>query len=133
MTVSTNLPTAMPGSRVGIVDDDPSVCDSLDVLLRVHGFATFAYSSGGDFLADQPRSPIDCLVIDQHMPAMSGLDVVTALLSRNVRVPTVLITGRLDRDISERAANLGLLAVLEKPFPVKQLVSLIHTALAVSA
>jgi FixJ family two-component response regulator len=68
-------------------------------------------------------------VIDQHMPGLNGLDVVDLLQKRGVRVPTILISGRLDTNIRERAASLGVTRVIEKPFAAGRLVNLIRTAL----
>jgi FixJ family two-component response regulator len=66
------------------------------------------------------------LVIDQHMPGMTGLDVVGVLRRDGVVVPVVLITAKSDTDIVERARHLGILAVLEKPFSAARLVALLR-------
>ena len=80
-----------------IVDDDEWVADSLSLLLETYGFDMQSYSSGADFLADDQHGNTSCLVIDQHMPGMTGLDVVDHLQKEGVRLPTILISGRLDR------------------------------------
>jgi FixJ family two-component response regulator len=66
-----------------------------------------------------------CVIVDHHMPGMSGLEVVEALRRAGVLVPTILVTGRLDPGIAQRAAQLGVAAVLEKPFSTTRLVELI--------
>ena len=68
-------------------------------------------------------------MIDQHMPGMNGLDVVERLQKEGIRVPTILISGRLDTNTRERAANLGVTSVIEKPFAAGRLIDLIRTAL----
>ena len=113
---------------VCIVDDDDWVCDSLSVLLETYGFAVQAYSSGAEFLGDDRRENGKCLVIDQHMPGIDGLAVIAELNRQRIFVPTILITGRLDLGITQRARDLGVLAVLEKPFSVARLVELIQGA-----
>jgi len=118
-----------PGNSICIIDDDHWVCDSLIALLESYGFAALGYSSGSAFLADQTHREAKCLVVDQHMPGLDGLDVIAALRREGTPVPAVLITGRLDAGIAERARQLGVLAVLEKPFPVAQLVGLIRAGL----
>ena len=66
------------------------------------------------------------------MPGLDGLDVVRELHRGGVFVPVILITGRPDAGIAERAAKLGVRATLEKPFPVARLVELIGSAFAAS-
>jgi FixJ family two-component response regulator len=115
---------------VCIVDDDVWVCDSLTVLLETYGFAVLAYASAAEFLNDDRHREAKCLVIDQHMPGLDGLEVVRRLQRDGVFVPAILITGRLDPGIAQRAGELGIRAVLEKPFPVARLVDLVGRALA---
>src|SRR5215471_14579787 len=90
-----------------IVDDDEWVADSLKLLLETFGFHARLYSSGDEFLADDRGRTAGCLVIDQHMPGMDGLDVVDHVQKEGVRVPTVLISGRLDASARDRASPLG--------------------------
>ena len=113
---------------ISIVDDDEAIADSLSVALQAHGFDVLAYGSGSEFLANRGHDPIGCLVIDQHMPGMTGTDVVAALRREGQVVPVILITGRPDAVIAERAAKLGLVAVLQKPFAFANLITLIRSA-----
>ena len=87
-----------------------------------------AYASGIEFLADNRHDPFGCLIIDQHMPAMDGLDVLTVLRHEAIVVPTILITGRLDAATAARANELGVVSLLEKPFCVARLLELIRNA-----
>ncbi len=112
-----------------IIDDDEWVADSLKVLLETFGFDVQSYSSGGEFLADDRRRTACCLVIDQHMPGINGLDVVDRLQKEGVRLPTILVSGRLDVNTRERASNLGVIKVIEKPFVAARLVDLVRTTL----
>jgi FixJ family two-component response regulator len=113
---------------VCVVDDDDWVCDSLSAMLEAYGFAVRAYGSGAEFLADERRNKARCLIIDQHMPGLDGLDVVAELHRQDILLPTILITGRLDAAIAQRASALGVTATLEKPFPAARLIALVHQA-----
>jgi two-component system, LuxR family, response regulator FixJ len=80
---------------------------------------------------DTRRLRAKCLIIDQHMPGLDGLDVVGELHRAGVSLPAILITGRLDAAVNRRACELGVRAILEKPFPVARLVELVGSAFAV--
>jgi two-component system response regulator FixJ len=130
MTVpGVHCPPEQTHGAICIVDDDECVADSLKVLLEAFGFVARAYSSGADFLADDRRRRAGCLVIDQHMPGMSGLDVVCHLRSEGLQLPTILISGRLDTNTRERAVRLGVTRILDKPFAADHLIGLIRTTL----
>ena len=122
-------PPEQSHEQICVIDDDESVADSLKSLLETFGYDVQSYNSGADFLADDRRRVTGCLIIDQHMPGMDGLDVVDRLQKQGARVPTILISGRLDTNIKERAASLGIVSVLEKPFAADHLVDVIRTAL----
>jgi FixJ family two-component response regulator len=104
------------GPLVIVVDDDLAVRNSLKFSLEVEGFAVRAYSGGGDLLNDAALlRDGGCLVIDQNMPGMSGLDVVAKLRARDVMVPAILITSYPSAALGQRAAKAGI-AIVEKPF-----------------
>ena len=117
--------------QIWIVDDDEWVADSLKLLLETFGYDVQCYNSGADLLADDRRRVADCVIIDQHMPNMNGLDLVDRLQKEGVRVPMILISGRLDSSVKERATRLGITSVLEKPFASDRLVDLIRTVMSV--
>jgi len=113
-----------------VVDDDESVADSLQLLLESFGFSVQSYRSGTEFLADERRRLAGCLLIDQHMPGLSGLDVVDNLQKEGVQIPTILISGRLDASTKQRATPLGVRELLEKPVAAGRLIQLLRTTLA---
>ena len=113
-----------------IVDDDEAVTDSLHALLETFGFKVQSYGSGTEFLADEQHRAAGRLLIDQHMPGASGLDVVDSLRKEGVQIPTILISGRLDPSTRERATRLGVRELLDKPVAVSRLIQAIRTMLA---
>ena len=113
-----------------IVDDDEAVTDSLQALLETFGFNVQSYGSGDEFLANEQHRAADCLLIDQHMPGASGLDIVEELHKEGVQIPTILISGRLDPSMRERASRLGVRELLDKPVAASRLIQAIRTTLA---
>jgi FixJ family two-component response regulator len=100
---------------VGIVDDDAGVRDSLCFLLEIAGFRVLAYASAAAFLADSARGDVDCLLVDQHMPHCTGLELLDQLQRRAERIPAALITGSPSANLRERAAQVNVAHVWEKP------------------
>ena len=123
-------PPEQSREQICVVDDDEWVADSLKSLLETFGYDVQSYNSGADLLADNRRRAAGCLIIDQHMPRMNGLDLVDRLQKDGIRVPMILISGRLDANTKERAARLGITSVLEKPFAADRLVNLIRTVMS---
>ena len=107
--------TARRPRVVGIVDDDAGVRDSLSFLLEIAGFRVLAYASAAAFLADSGRGEVDCLLVDQHMPHCTGLELLDQLRHRVPRIPAALITGSSSADLRERAAQVDVTHVWEKP------------------
>ena len=111
----------MKTSVVHVVDDDAAVLRSLGRLLRSAGHSASLYASGGDLLGSA-RSLVDgCVLMDVRMPEMDGLVLIEELRRRAVGLPVILMTGRRDIETAVRAARLGVLRVLEKPFLEEQL------------
>jgi len=111
---------------VTIVDDDEAVVDSLNALLQSYGFETKGYTSAREFLA-QADGDARCIVVDMHMPEMNGLELLNALKSRGETPRAIMITGRGEVNLPERAAHLGAAHVLRKPIDAAALISLIRT------
>lgn len=101
---------------VAVVDDDPSVRRALTRLLRSVGVAAAAHPSGLDFLESRALHDVDCLVLDVHMPGMTGLEVLEEVRVAASKLPVVLMTGRYESEFEERALSAGASALLRKPF-----------------
>lgn len=112
-----------------VIDDDCAVRNSLKFSLELEGFAVSMYADGRALLDDTHLPAGGCLVVDQVLPGMSGLDVVDALRSRGCSIPAVLITSSASGMLRRRAAAAGVL-VVEKPFFGNNLVEAIRELLA---
>ena len=108
-------------SIVAIVDDDDEVRDVLRVLLESAGHSVETYKSGGDFLGNARLDEIACLVVDQRMPEMSGITLISTIAKRGLAIPSLLITGAHDAEIAREAEMLGAMTVLEKPLSSQEL------------
>jgi two-component system response regulator FixJ len=109
---------------VFVVDDDAAVRDSLTTLLELQSFKVKAFETCQDFLKSSSADDA-CLVLDIHLPGMSGFDLMDALKRAKRSLPTILITGRCDNAIRARAKALGVVAVLEKPIDFNELIAAI--------
>ena len=113
---------------IHVVDDDDVVRDSLKVLLESREFAVVDFSSGSDLLARR-EGAADCLILDVHMPEMTGIEVLRRLRADGDATPVIMITGRWDVAIRAQAEALGVIAFLDKPVSHSRLFSEIEKAL----
>jgi len=88
---------------VGVVDDDESLRRALARLLRAAGMRPITYSSAEEFRADVKQSRFDCLVLDVHLPGMSGLDLRNRLAAEGVATPVLFVTAHDDPRAREEA------------------------------
>jgi len=102
-------------TKVFVVDDDEAVRDSLKVLLEVHGIDVEDYRSTGEFAHYYRRPPRGCLILDQHLPMLNGIDFLNSSLGKNLGIPVILITGRGDPTLETRARQAGAAEFLHKP------------------
>jgi two-component system response regulator FixJ len=116
-------------TTIYIVDDDEGVRESLGLLLTVSGCAVRAYESGEAILSAPPATASGCLILDYHMPAGNGLDLLDQLRALEITLPAILITGRPDARIVQRADDAGVLATLAKPFTERELLDAVDSAL----
>jgi FixJ family two-component response regulator len=119
------------GSRrvVAVVDDDDAVRDSLRFLLEIAGHDVATYGSAAQFLREAPMDKLLCLVLDQHMPDQTGLQLVSRLRNDGVDLPVALITGSPSPDLIRQARQLDVASVLEKPLDDDVLLEFIAQAI----
>jgi FixJ family two-component response regulator len=119
-----------PTPTVFIVDDDPSIRDSLRLLLNSAGYSVKTFVSAREFLeSDLDTSDSGCLILDVKMPEQSGLDLQEELAIRKYTTPIIFITGHGDIPMSVQAMKKGAVDFLPKPFDDDQLLNAVKSAL----
>src|SRR3954467_14483412 len=101
---------------VTVVDDDESVRESLQDLLRHFGFDTQTFPSAEAFLECDVAGDTSCLILDVGLPGLNGPDLHQELLWKGHRIPTIFITAQGDRSLEPRLIARGAIACLFKPF-----------------
>jgi DNA-binding NtrC family response regulator len=114
---------------VCVIDDESSVRASLSNLLRSAGLKVQTFASAQEFLSAPSVEPLGCLVLDVHLPGISGLDLQRQLASGDGRIPIIFITGDGDIPTSVRAMKAGAIEFLTKPFGDEELLSAIDQAI----
>jgi FixJ family two-component response regulator len=117
------------GPIVFVVDDDVSVRESLELLLRTAGWQPETYASAEAFLA-RSRDPVpSCLVLDVSLPDLNGLDLQNRLGDHRSDMPIIFITGYGDVPMTVRAMKAGAVEFLTKPFGGDVLLSAVANAI----
>ena len=120
---------AISKTLIAVVDDDTAVRSSLKFSLEIDGFAVRTFASAEELLRTGDLIACQCLIVDQEMPRMTGLELVTALRKQGVEVPAVLISGHATPALTRQAMGAGV-PVIEKPFLGNGLIELIRAAAA---
>jgi len=117
-----------PSARIAIVDDDASVRKALARLLTASSFDTETYGSAHDFLTSLETGKPDCLVVDLHMPELTGFDLQRHLARAGIRIPIIVITAHNEPGLRERCQSAGAAAFLLKPLDGSTLIGVINAA-----
>jgi FixJ family two-component response regulator len=115
-------------SVVFVVDDDISVRESLELLIRDAGWRAETFESGREFLSRPRESAPCCLLLDVTLPGLSGLELQQQLAERT-EMPIIFITGHGDIPMTVRAMKAGAAEFLTKPLKDDVLVNAIRSAL----
>jgi FixJ family two-component response regulator len=120
--------TVAPGKRtvVWIVDDVESVRKSIAAVLETANMAVCDYASAADFLSAFRPGAVGCLVVDQNMPEMTGIELLQHLQHSPGAPPSIMITAQGAAQLTEKARAAGALAVVEKPVDADELIGLIE-------
>jgi len=114
---------------VAIVDDEEGIRKALSRLLRASGLEAESYANGQEFLDAAAEHRPDCVVLDLHMPGMSGLQVLRKLKAAGQRLSIVVITAHDEPETRERCIDAGACAYLRKPLEDRLLLNAISAAM----
>jgi FixJ family two-component response regulator len=121
----------MPNSTpiVFVVDDDISVRESLESLIRCQGWESETFASAQEFLARPRVLAPSCLILDVELPDLNGLDLQKAIASDRKDMPIIFITGYGDVPMTVKAMKAGAVEFLTKPFGKESLLSAIRQSI----
>jgi FixJ family two-component response regulator len=115
-------------ASVAIVDDEEPIRKALRRLLRASGLEAEGYASGQAFLDASAEQCPDCVVLDLHMPGMTGLQLLRKLQSVRPKIPIVIITAHDEPETREQCLAAGACAYLRKPLEDRLLLNAISAA-----
>jgi FixJ family two-component response regulator len=114
--------------RIAIIDDDASLCQAMDRLLRAAGFRPITYPSAEAFLEDQERRAPHCILLDIQLGGISGFELQNRLASSGSTIPIIFITSHDDPEIREQARQTCCSAYLRKNDPGEVVLEAIRKA-----
>ena len=114
---------------VAVIDDDASVRVGTENLLSSLRYNVHTFPSAEEFLRSGLRYDISCVIADVRMPGMSGIDLLTLLITQGHRLPFIFITAFSDETVRAQALSAGAICFLTKPFDRLTLIKCLDTAL----
>jgi len=118
-----------PRRRISIVDDDASVREALKSLMRSIRFQVETFASAEEFLASERLNDTACLILDVHLPGMSGFELQSQLNLDRRSIPIIFITAHADDVSRQRALKGGAIEFLGKPVRREILFKAIQSAI----
>jgi len=112
---------------IAVLDDEPQFCKAVARLLKTHAFDVVTFTRGEEFLAECTSQSPDCLLLDLHMPDLSGFEVLERIAARRIR--SFVITGHDEPGNAERVRALGAVDYFLKPVNESQLIEAIRSAI----
>ncbi len=114
---------------VYVVDDDHAAAASLVALLSVIGIKPKVFHTAEDFFDSFDGDVQGCLILDVHLPGMSGIELRGLMLKKEMDVPTIFISGNTDAKCFARLQQEGAVACLEKPYSGDDMCRLVQSVL----
>jgi FixJ family two-component response regulator len=125
----TRAPPLAENEMISIVDDDKSVRDAANALVRSLGYSAATFASAEEFLQSGRLRDTACLITDVQMPGMSGIDLQSHLTANGHCTPVIFVTAYPEESIRERALHAGAFGFLSKPFSEECLIACLDKAL----
>ncbi len=117
-----------PDAVIAIVDDDLSVREGLETLIRSAGWRVETFATAQEFLACPRAEALSCLILDLQLPGLSGLDLQKRMAELQLEIPIVFLTGHGNIPASVQAMKAGAVEFLTKPFDEQDLLGAIEEA-----
>jgi FixJ family two-component response regulator len=112
-----------------VVEDDVSMSQAIERILRAGGFASVAFASAESALEADAATGAGCLILDIHLPGISGLEMYQRLENSGGQPAVIFITAHDDPAFRERAERMGAKSYLPKPFSGRALLDAVNRAL----
>ena len=116
---------------IAVIDDDELFRAALVDTLSSLGYGARGFASAEQFIAGDGTASYDCIITDIHMPGMSGFDLKRRLSAHESRLPVIMITADAEPGLEARAAAIGAVCLLRKPFEADALIDCLERALNV--
>lgn len=114
---------------ISIIDDDKSVRDAANMLLKSLGYVTATFASAEDFLQSGRLHDTACLISDVQMPGMGGVELQNHLISNGDCTPVIFVTAYPNEATRERVFRAGAIGYLSKPFREENLIACLDKAM----
>lgn len=114
---------------ISIIDDDPSVREATQSLVRSLGYSAQVFSSAEEYLQSGPARDCACVITDLHMPGMSGAELQDHLIAEGCRIPMIFVTAYFEERARDRVMDAGAFGFLRKPFSDESLIECLDKAI----
>src|SRR5262245_54500267 len=115
---------------ISIVDDDKSFREATKRLMRSMGYHVSMFESAEDFLRSDRVSNSSCLIVDMHMPGLSGAELQQHLISAGNLTPIIFVSAAVHERVREMVIEAGAIGFLSKPFQEQALINCLDLALS---
>ena len=119
----------MSQALIAIVDDDESMRDAIQSLVRSLGYNVATFASANEYLKSEQVRDTSCIISDVQMPGLSGVDLQDHLIARGLCIPIIFMTGFPDDRVRARAMKAGAVGFFSKPFSEDHFIGCIDKAL----